>query len=464
MTRTEYLPGEWFAVVSERGAALLPASVDTGLTTLVWSALDAGGGFAGLLDILTGAFGSSLSSFPSFAIAAVDGDEIRIAVRGPLTVETTEPETELTLSISGDRVTTWNERVVPTGSTITIGVNGSTDIFDRLVIASGVVRSSQLVIGVTEGSHSDPAIRSEPTKPLPPLEGADTVSAPKSPERAHSEPSPVSELAADPELTMDSSQTLADTPDNAIRVVTPEPEIEIEIESNSYDELWGSTIATSVESAAVRPIVEDEPEQHAAAATATPVQPSDPLPAAAQAPPSSPVVGMISGVPLFGGTPVAAKPTLAAQLIPAGHDDHDGETISLAQLQQLQGSPPTVPVVPAAAHPVAGRIILSNGDEALLDRTIIIGRRPRASRVSGAEVPQLLAVPSPQQDISRSHVEIRIEGTHVLAQDLNTTNGTILRRTGDDPLRLHPGEATMLSNEDVLDLGEGITITFVGLA
>ena len=96
----------------------------------------------------------------------------------------------------------------------------------------------------------------------------------------------------------------------------------------------------------------------------------------------------------------------------------------------------------------------------MLDRGTIVGRRPRASRVSGADVPQLITVPSPQQDISRSHLELRLEGWHVVALDLGTTNGTTLHRTGHEPLRLRPREGTLLHDGDLLDLGDGVHLTY----
>ena len=68
------------------------------------------------------------------------------------------------------------------------------------------------------------------------------------------------------------------------------------------------------------------------------------------------------------------------------------------------------------------------------------------------------AVDSPQQDISRSHVELRVEGDSILATDLHTTNGTTLLRSGVDPMRLHPGEGTVVVPGDVIDLGDGITV------
>ena len=48
--------------------------------------------------------------------------------------------------------------------------------------------------------------------------------------------------------------------------------------------------------------------------------------------------------------------------------------------------------------------------------------------------------------------------------DLRTTNGSTLLRPGADPVRLHPGEQTLVLNGDVVDLGDGVTVTFEGLA
>ncbi|MBN9180984.1 MAG: FHA domain-containing protein, partial [Microbacterium sp.] len=68
-----------------------------------------------------------------------------------------------------------------------------------------------------------------------------------------------------------------------------------------------------------------------------------------------------------------------------------------------------------------------------------------------------------EQDISRSHIEVRVEGDSILVTDLNTTNGTTLRRLGTDPVRIHPGERTVVVPGDVLDLGDGVTVTVEGI-
>ncbi|UQN29989.1 FHA domain-containing protein [Brachybacterium kimchii] len=118
--------------------------------------------------------------------------------------------------------------------------------------------------------------------------------------------------------------------------------------------------------------------------------------------------------------------------------------------------------VRTVARPPLGMIEISTGGRFLLDRSAIIGRRPRASRVSGDDVPQLITVPSPQQDISRSHVALRLEGWHVVAEDLRTTNGTTLLRSGEAPQRLRSGQSPVLSDGDRLDLGDGVVLTLVG--
>ncbi|MEV4669761.1 FHA domain-containing protein [Microbacterium sp. LWO12-1.2] len=94
---------------------------------------------------------------------------------------------------------------------------------------------------------------------------------------------------------------------------------------------------------------------------------------------------------------------------------------------------------------------------------MIIGRRPRSTRASGANLPHLVAVESPQQDISRSHLEVRPEGDTVVVIDLHTTNGSTLLRPGADPMRLHPGEQTLVLSGDVVDLGDGVTVAFEDL-
>ncbi|RKN67431.1 FHA domain-containing protein [Microbacterium sp. CGR2] len=164
------------------------------------------------------------------------------------------------------------------------------------------------------------------------------------------------------------------------------------------------------------------------------------------------------------GTPPPLPPAVFAE------GDHDGATISAAELrarrqQAPAGNDAPTEVLPVSPGPtgVTGRVRVSTGQVVTLDRTVIIGRRPRSTRASGANLPHLVAVDSPQQDISRSHLEIRPEADTVVVVDLHTTNGSTLIRPGSDPMRLHPGEQTLVLSGDVVDLGDGVTVAFEDL-
>jgi hypothetical protein len=152
-----------------------------------------------------------------------------------------------------------------------------------------------------------------------------------------------------------------------------------------------------------------------------------------------------------GGRPGNAV-MVPALLCPQGHANSPEHSQCRSCGAPLGGQTFTVP------RPVLGIVDISTGETITLNRSAIIGRRPRASRVSGNDVPQLITVPSPQQDISRSHLELQLEGWHVVASDLGTTNGTTLYREGMEPLRLRPREGVVLHRGDQLDLGDGIRL------
>ena len=105
------------------------------------------------------------------------------------------------------------------------------------------------------------------------------------------------------------------------------------------------------------------------------------------------------------------------------------------------------------------RLRLSTGLVVSLDRAVLLGRAPQVSRVTNAELPRLVTVASPEQDISRTHAEVRVEADAVLVTDLHSTNGVLLTPYGEPARRLHPGEPTVLRPGGVIDLGEGVTFT-----
>ena len=151
---------------------------------------------------------------------------------------------------------------------------------------------------------------------------------------------------------------------------------------------------------------------------------------------------------------LAALHGLPAVPLLSEEPDHDGRTIASDELARLRATAAVVAPVRAL-----GRATLSTGEEFPLDRSLLIGRAPSAERMEDAGFPILVSVPSPQKDISRSHLRIGVEGGSVFLEDLRPTNATTLRRVGGRERELRPGERLVAVDGDVLDLGEGILVT-----
>ncbi|MCL2454562.1 MAG: FHA domain-containing protein [Micrococcales bacterium] len=138
----------------------------------------------------------------------------------------------------------------------------------------------------------------------------------------------------------------------------------------------------------------------------------------------------------------------------------DSLTIMSSNLPDVRGAMPTWSDEDGdegeGLEPTA-QLVLSTGLVVSLDRPVLLGRAPQAARVSSREMPRLVAVPSPQQDISRTHAEVRMEGDDVLVTDLDSTNGVHVLRPGGGARRLRPGEPRVLADDETVDLGDGVT-------
>lgn len=406
-----YSPGTHPVAVTPYGFAVLDPGTSAALAARIHALLTEGRGLGGVLEALTGAYGTSLSAVPPFAVAVAEQGAVRLAVRGPfgLGVEAGAAE-----RISGEGVTTWTERVIPDVSRVTLET--STDASSpEFPVGDGVVLAGALAwVPSVQGLAAPEAVVAHNSlipvpEPMPEPRSEPTVPEP--------EPSP---------------SAAASAPRDAL---VPEP----------------PTVPVSapglIDSAAVLSVADTLLPADSTLAAA-PSTPPEPVPVAEREPASAEAVDETQ-----------VRPAPAPEVL----GDHDGATISLAEARAQRVSDSAPPPLAPPRPPAPGRIRVSTGQVMLLDRTVVIGRRPRSTRVSGTDLPHLVAVDSPQQDISRSHVELRVEGDSILATDLNTTNGTTLLRPGVDPVRLHPGEGTVVVPGDVIDLGDGITVAIEDL-
>lgn len=145
--------------------------------------------------------------------------------------------------------------------------------------------------------------------------------------------------------------------------------------------------------------------------------------------------------------------------------DHDGLTQGGTPTPQrsLPGIPGQPPAPPVTARPVA-RLMFSSGESVDVDRVVVVGRAPEV-RHGVDEEPYLVRVPSPHQEISGTHLEIRpgsgADHGSAVVTDLGSTNGTLLVQPGLPPEDLKAGIAVQLIPGAVLDLGDGVSIQVV---
>lgn len=447
--RVTYRPGTWNALVREQALLVLPATADAALIADAWTGFDGIRELGALVDLLTSRSGGSLSSVPDFAAVVIAGQDVRVAVRGvpEIVVETAEGQTRIT----GTDVTTWNERLVRGATRVDVVVEPADDA--ELPVIAGVVRAGALVLDMTESSSAGASAEASPVA-VPALSSAadaapvalPTVSAGTAVPPAAVPPVPVPAVAVPAVAAPAPAAAAAADEPNIEDTLLPEPD-----PADGDDAAVGDDAADGDDAA---------PEDAA---------PEDAAADSADAPSDIDEFEMLFGQTIHRpASDSAAPPTgagLPADAAVAG--DHDGATISAAEARALRkdAAPvsPEAPTVALDVVPSEGRIRVSTGQVVTLDRTVIIGRRPRSTRASGANLPHLVAVESPQQDISRSHLEVRPEGDTVVVIDLHTTNGSTLLRSGSDPVRLHPGEQTIVISGDVVDLGDGVTVAFEDL-
>jgi hypothetical protein len=173
---------------------------------------------------------------------------------------------------------------------------------------------------------------------------------------------------------------------------------------------------------------------------------------------------------LFGATMFRDIADAAVQETPAEEEaapelagDHDGHTVLTSDIANLRAERKARRggITRAPAAPLVARVflVLSSGTREPLTQPILVGRSPSVSQVPGGQMPRLLTVGTPDQDISRTHVRFVLEGGTVVVTDLHSRNGTLVVLPGKEPQKLRAGEPTSVITGTVVDLGGGVTLT-----
>lgn len=144
-------------------------------------------------------------------------------------------------------------------------------------------------------------------------------------------------------------------------------------------------------------------------------------------------------------------------------DDADTRLVAapLRGADAVRATPPAAQPEPVA--PLHYRFKVNSHEPIDLDRPAHVGRRPGLSRVPQRVRPRLVRVPSPLQEVSGTHLELRQEGASVVITDLRSTNGTIVTLPGGRARTLRPGESLVVTPGAIIDIGDDNRIEILPL-
>lgn len=478
--------GGWLALAAGPRLLVLP-ELDDPAEAL--EALAGADGFRRAVDLLAA---RGLTAMPPFVLVDTSG-EPRLIVRGEaaVTIEDAQGRRE----VDAASVSTWVEQVVPGLLAVEVVVPGAVDAVDRALpiregvalaaslrafveaaSASGADRAAGAVTGTATGASSSTTVEAGAAADVGSVTGTETetdtgtgtgtdaVSSSRSlPAWAQASPAAASAAASpaavdDPADEVDEVDARADTDADADAGVADPAPADLPAPPTAADRIDAP------------PPVEVDP--HATVLGPFDVgSAADPEPAAEAAPaepaPTDDGYDYLFGETVFRSVAEAAVPEAGEE---AADDpgapkagDHDGETVLTSDIAKLRGDrrrpAPETRTAEAAAPPPS--VVLPNGTRERLDQPLILGRSPSASQVTAGSIPKLITLGSGDQDISRSHVRLALEGGTVVVTDLHSVNGTSVVLPGREPQRLRAGEPTAVIPGTVVDLGGGVALTVV---
>jgi hypothetical protein len=409
-TTRSYRVGGWFGIFGDHATVLLPPSEKARVGRL-WELVDEGAGFDEVLDAL---ISSGLRELPGFVLVSEAEADTKVVIRGVARARfTTDGET---IELEGSAATTWVERSMEGVTAMVVEVGDEAADGEDLPVGNGLVRVSRVDAPPHAAEQESPAV---PVADWP---------------SRTAQPAPVAAFTDEP---------------------TPEP-LEQPVDA-PVEELVEGPLEEPGPVAEAEPVVEGADE------------PVDDL---SEDGPDELVDTAANFFPFAGEpvpVPVTEPPPPAIPSDPAPPTtDHDGMTRSgnhdPGEFAPPQPGIPGQPPAPSITRPVA-RLVFSSGQTVEVDRITLIGRAPEARRFPSNEQPRLITVPSPHQEISSTHLEVRPgsgadHGTAVVT-DLGSTNGSVLVQPGLPPEDLQAGIAVQLIPGAIIDLGDGVTIQVI---
>ncbi len=488
---TSFVPGSHVGLVARNTIGLI-ARENPSTRQQLWALVSSD---ATIDDILEELSATGLKSLPDFALAQVEGDNVRVVARGSASVSA-ESTSGSAKEIDASDVRTWVEDVVADVVSVTVTLAGGEADADvgaadgGFAVLAGSVPAASMTrrfdVADAFAADADGWVSTEVATPAAAAVADDTDQA--EPQLAEA---PDVELELEPVETDAAGD--ADPFAPADDVVSPanvdaDPELQPEVEA---------------EDEAVGPDVEPEPHSMFAAESEPPAAPSSPQPtmdpsgallqpAEPQPAPPQPPAPIVTGAEAMGPGP--ADPAVvesSSDMAPIAEPDRPAPFDVQADLEQSlddsagfapddsaafapddsagfapDGGAGVVPVAPEdsaglapEALPVVGVLAFSNGERINVDRSILIGRNPKVTGSVDGPLPYIMKYEGPGQGLSRTHAEVRIEDGKLVLEDLRSTNGTDVQLPGQQRHRLQGGEPIVVVPGTLIDFGEELHCT-----
>jgi hypothetical protein len=414
--RATYTPGEWVVLSGPTSLVVLepPSHEWAALINTLWDQVVAS---SSITDLASRLATFKMDELPTFGAFFWTADGMRSLVRGPISV--IDLATGKVVA-DGHGIQTWSEVGLAGVEHVRVDLPHEEDAtLLELPLVIGAVRASTVVLDASEGVQvSSP--QGQPTE----VEARG--------DRSEQTTEPLPEVVAPEIAALANAETkLMPSPFDEPAVAT-EPDAEPDVVGPDLYEPDVAGPDTEPDVAAPQKL-EDAVALNLAGDDAAELVPPG-------APRSEPSRGF-------------SEPAILAVLCPNGHASPPDATSC-----RVCGSAVGTQGAQLVGPPVLAVLRASNGTSAELDRPVLIGRAPSSDR-SSSQAPRLMTVPSPNHDISRTHLEIAPDEWQVVVTDLNSTNGTILVPPGGgDGQQLGPGERIHVQVGSVMELGDGVSV------
>lgn len=221
-----------------------------------------------------------------------------------------------------------------------------------------------------------------------------------------------------------------------------EPQASVELDAPSGEQNFEPN--AFVEEEASIEVPADEPAEVEAQVSQEPVE--------QESQPEAEEVAMASEIeetPAYEETPAAETP--AAGVTPAFEIDNSDSGATV--LRRVSDD---------SQHTQAGYLVYAGAAPVELTHDVILGRDPNARVLTGRPSATVMRVPSPANEISRSHAAVIPSGFGSwMLMDLGSANGTLLRSSNGNVQEVPPRVTVPLSDGDVIDLGENVLVEFI---